>query len=670
MSEKTSTGKRLATNIALLEYGARAFASSSDSAHCPDNVLSGTTSGTPDKWLSNPESKGPQWLVLDLGHPRKIHKILVKHAGVVENADYNTRDFRLQYASSMDGPWEDIAAPISGNTESITTHEFEPLEVQYIRIYITKPEQKDKPDGRHIARIFNVEVYTEDPVQHLSNVALPRYGTAATASSSSENACKAINNSYSHLHTDKWGSGGVNRSFPHWLVVDFGQPREICKIIVKHAGTIESQGYTTSDFQLQCPSLEDGTWSDIVPPVRGNTDAVTVHSFAPLETQYIRLYITRPSQKEQPPRYLDARIFGIEAYTTQPVEPAPSKITYFKASSIHITNADNENFIKLEVHNDGKGVEAEVRMGIPVLSERSIPVTVPPGVSVHKMKIPETIRHDVPVKLSLFVDGSAQAETTCAIRFTPEVEFTTKYFTIKCFEAHYKAYQARFQEFMRYADACYEAAADILGLTPETPIPIVVQDKQPGSGWSDGRQVAISIFCFSDDKTWEWWSFTVLPHELIHHFLASSKCSFPPWFVEPPSSYLNLEIVARAVAAIGRQDLIELARKEEQSRAKWSKDVEIAAQYIWLDKVPEEYRANTRRASIYMLKCLRDEYGLDIFRKFIHLIIAEKVEMTGDTDISIKNRLMIEYMSKAAGTDLRDFFAQFGFPIELYEMHN
>ena len=44
--------------------------------------------------------------------------------------------------------------------------------------------------------------------------------------------------------------------------------------------------------------------------------------------------------------------------------------------------------------------------------------------------------------------------------------------------------------------------------------------------------------------------------------------------------------------------------------------------------------------------------------------------MTGDTDISIKNRLMIEYMSKAAGTDLRDFFAQFGFPIELYEMHN
>jgi len=85
MSEETSIGKRLATNIALQKYGARAFASSSHSTHCPDNVVSGTTSGTPDKWASNPENKGPHWLVLDLGHPRKIHKILVKHAGVVEN---------------------------------------------------------------------------------------------------------------------------------------------------------------------------------------------------------------------------------------------------------------------------------------------------------------------------------------------------------------------------------------------------------------------------------------------------------------------------------------------------------------------------------------------------------------------------------------------------------
>jgi len=658
------------TNIALLKYGARAFASSSHSASCPDNVISDTTSGVPDKWDSSGEEKTQHWLALDLGHPRKVHKIVVKHAGVMENQQYNTRDFQLQRASSMDGPWKDIVEPILGNTESITTHEFEPLEARYIRIYITKPSQKDEPDVYHHARIFNIEVYTREPIQQLVNIALPQYGATAIASSSNDKryAYKAINNIYSHQYADKWCCGDFNRGIPPWLVVDVGQQREICKIIVKHAGTIERQDYTTSDFHLQYPSVENGTWKDIIPPVRGNVDAVTVHDFAPLETQYIRLYIIKPSQKEQPSLY--ARIFGIEAYTTQSVEPAPPKITYLKVSPIEITTPDSEHFVELEVQNSGRQIQAEVQMEIPLLSKQtSTSITVPSGVSTHKIKVP-TIKEDVPVKVSLLVDGSACAEAAGTIRFTPEINLTTKHFTIKCSEALYKANQAKFQEFMHYADACYEATGDILGVTPKTPIPLLIDENietVPG-GWSDGRQIEMSMSCFVDDGSWKWFTFTNLPHELIHYILLGYvKCGFPPWFVEPPASYLNIEIIARAAAAIGRQDLVERARKAERDATKWKKHVEKGAQYIWLERAPEEDRDNsTGRTARYMLKRLRDEHGLDIFKKFIHLLLADKVDMRG-VDIHGKNRLMIEYMSKAAGTDLKVFFAQFGFPVELYE---
>ena len=126
--------------------------------------------GRSTKWNSGPGG-GPHWLVCDFGKPYPIHKVVIRHEGVIGafNGEtcYNTADFQLQGANQADGPWTDLVPPIVANAASLTTHSFAPKDIRFLRIFITKGAQADS-----FARIQEVEAFAGiNPPSHLVFIA-------------------------------------------------------------------------------------------------------------------------------------------------------------------------------------------------------------------------------------------------------------------------------------------------------------------------------------------------------------------------------------------------------------------------------------------------------------------------------------------------------------------
>jgi hypothetical protein len=118
--------------------------------------------------------------------------------------------------------------------------------------------------------------------------------------------------------SSKWNSAATDG--PHWLAVDFGQPRTIHKVTIRHEGVIGAFGgetkFNTADFQIQSADSAGGPWTDLVPPVVGNTASLTVHNFAPKTTRFLRVLVTKGSAVDS-----TARIYEVQAFET--VSPKP-----------------------------------------------------------------------------------------------------------------------------------------------------------------------------------------------------------------------------------------------------------------------------------------------------------------------------------------------------------
>ncbi|MCX6878147.1 MAG: discoidin domain-containing protein, partial [Verrucomicrobia bacterium] len=112
--------------------------------------------------------------------------------------------------------------------------------------------------------------------------------------------------------SSKWVSGGG--AGPHWLVVDFGQARAIHKVVIRHEGVLGQNGnetrFNTADFQLQGADRSDGPWTDLVPPVIGNTAALTTHKFAPKSVRCLRVLITKGAQADALARIQEVQAFA------------------------------------------------------------------------------------------------------------------------------------------------------------------------------------------------------------------------------------------------------------------------------------------------------------------------------------------------------------------------
>ena len=175
-------------NIALAKWGTVATASSDfNSLHSPQKAIDGKWFAKEDeisgiyKWNSKSD-QDENWLILDFGQQRAIHKINIMHEGVFDAGElFNTASYELQYAKDPSGPWTNVVPPVVDNTEDITTHEFQPIKTRYLRLWITKADQK----GNSYARIFEVEAFS-----YLKNtdilVAAEMYPAALRKTSSEE----------------------------------------------------------------------------------------------------------------------------------------------------------------------------------------------------------------------------------------------------------------------------------------------------------------------------------------------------------------------------------------------------------------------------------------------------------------------------------------------------
>ena len=144
-------------NVALQRCGASARASSVfGPGYGADNVLDGEWElREEDKWNSA-RGAGPHWLVIDLGAERTVHRLVIRHEGVLaEGERYDTRDFQLQRGESADGPWTDVVPPITDNAQHVTAHDFPPTPLRWLRLYVTRGEAA----GNDFARVFEIEAY-------------------------------------------------------------------------------------------------------------------------------------------------------------------------------------------------------------------------------------------------------------------------------------------------------------------------------------------------------------------------------------------------------------------------------------------------------------------------------------------------------------------------------
>ena len=120
------------TNLAL-----SAVAYQSSSNYIPSEAGNFAYDGNVNtKWTSN--SAPNQWLALDLGKSSNISSIILKHASACscDPSMYNLKNYEIQTATSLNGPWTTKGTFSNANQAAITTHNIN-FTAQYVRLYVT-----------------------------------------------------------------------------------------------------------------------------------------------------------------------------------------------------------------------------------------------------------------------------------------------------------------------------------------------------------------------------------------------------------------------------------------------------------------------------------------------------------------------------------------------------
>jgi len=146
-------------------------------------------------------------------------------------------------------------------------------------------------------------------------VALLTRGATATASSTygaGYEAWHVIDGRWESRKTDKWNSAAYLA--PHYVRIDLGRVVPVDRIVVRHEGAVPAEGgpaYNTADFRVQGSNRPWGPWIDLVPPIYGNTDNVTIHAFAGKPIRYVRV-ISETSEQNGGNQY--GRIAEVQVY--------------------------------------------------------------------------------------------------------------------------------------------------------------------------------------------------------------------------------------------------------------------------------------------------------------------------------------------------------------------
>jgi hypothetical protein len=132
MNGNTPAGTNLATSTAQWSSDSD-YSPSFNGAKAIDGIVSASS-----KWTSSAGTP-PHWLALDLGGNKTVNGFIVRHAGAGgEETYYNTKNFGLQSAASMSGPWADECVVDNSAQANVTTRSYNtPKALRYVRLYVT-----------------------------------------------------------------------------------------------------------------------------------------------------------------------------------------------------------------------------------------------------------------------------------------------------------------------------------------------------------------------------------------------------------------------------------------------------------------------------------------------------------------------------------------------------
>jgi hypothetical protein len=138
-------------NLALNKTATGSTACNADET--PDKAVNGSYSlGLIDKWCS---AAANPFLQVDLGAAVIVNRFVVEHAGAGGGESFNliTAAFNIQV--STDGVTFTTVTNVSGNVDSITTHDITPTLARFVKLNIITPSQ----GADAVARIYEFQVY-------------------------------------------------------------------------------------------------------------------------------------------------------------------------------------------------------------------------------------------------------------------------------------------------------------------------------------------------------------------------------------------------------------------------------------------------------------------------------------------------------------------------------
>jgi hypothetical protein len=154
---------------------------SCNSTETPDKAVNGSYSGgNSDKWCS---LVTPSFLQVDLGSNSTINQIVVEHAGAGgeggsldssgrPNFDINTSAYNVQV--STDNINFTTVVNVTGNLQSITTHNISPVTARFVKLNVTTPTRTSDT----ASRIYEFQVYGPP-----GSIGSPDFGLSASPGS-------------------------------------------------------------------------------------------------------------------------------------------------------------------------------------------------------------------------------------------------------------------------------------------------------------------------------------------------------------------------------------------------------------------------------------------------------------------------------------------------------
>ncbi|HVH86193.1 MAG TPA: discoidin domain-containing protein, partial [Terriglobales bacterium] len=120
----------------------------------PEKAVNGSAEAGPsDKWCSSAPNPVLQ---VDLGQTENVGRFVIEHAGAGgDDFNLNTRDFNIQV--STDGANFQTVASVSGNIQSITTHDIPSTPARFVRLNVVT-----RDGAPPLANIYEFQVFAGD----------------------------------------------------------------------------------------------------------------------------------------------------------------------------------------------------------------------------------------------------------------------------------------------------------------------------------------------------------------------------------------------------------------------------------------------------------------------------------------------------------------------------